>query len=139
MQGAKGSQQDVQALQAYLSSLEHTPSPFLEAGEQFEEAAQRGEELFNDAEVGCVECHAGERFTDGLVHDVGMIRDSDKYQGYNTPSLIGVYRKVRLLHDGRAKTLEDVLRKWHTPQEIGGGAELSDEQLADLIVYLKSL
>jgi cytochrome c peroxidase len=89
--------------------------------------------------VGCAECHAGSLFTDGLNHDVGLGNASDKYKGFNTPSLVGVYAKVRLLHDGRAKSLEDVLTKWHTPSEIGGGAELTSEQLEQLVAYLKTL
>ncbi|MEO8268989.1 MAG: hypothetical protein ABI557_04665, partial [Aureliella sp.] len=76
---------------------------------------------------------------DGQVHDVGLGGESDRYKGFNTPSLVGVYQKVRLLHDGRAKSLRDVLTKWHTPGEVGGGAELTDEQLDQLIAYLKTL
>ncbi len=139
MQGTPATEQDIQDLLRYLRSLESPPSPFLNHDGSLSEQARRGKMLFEDSDVGCSECHSGQRFTDGLVHDVGMTRETDKYQGYNTPSLIGIYRKVRFLHDGRAKSLEDVLRKWHRPEEVGGGAKLNDEQLADLIAYLKSL
>ena len=95
--------------------------------------------MFHADDVGCANCHSGPLATDGQIHDVGLGGELDKYEGYNTPSLVGVYQKVRLLHDGRAKSLRDVLTKWHTPTEIGGGAELSEEQLDQLIAYLKTL
>lgn len=136
MQGKPAEQGDIAAVRAYLASLQPPRNPFRGAETA---AARRGQELFHSPEVGCADCHSGARFTDGEVHDVGLGGSSDKYDGFNTPSLVGVYQKVRLLHDGRSKTLEDVLSKWHTPQDIGGGAELSPEQRADLIEYLKTL
>ena len=139
MQGSAASQEDVAVLRDYLASLESPRSPFTNRDGSLSEAALRGQQLFQDSKVGCSECHAGERFTDGQNHDVGMARDTDKYRGYNTPSLIGVYRKIRLLHDGRAKSLEDVLTKWHSPEQTTAGDRLSEEQLADLVAYLKSL
>jgi cytochrome c peroxidase len=139
MQGSQANPQDVQAVMDYLQSLRPRPSPFVSPDGSLSEQALRGQQLFRSAAFGCGDCHRGDYFTDGQVHDVGMSRETDKYQGYNTPSLLGLYRKVRFLHDGRAKSLEDVLLKWHTPQDIGGGAEPSEQQLADLIAYLKSL
>ena len=138
MQGKEASKEDLQALRAYLGSLEMPPNPFV-ANPRDEAAVERGKELFASSSVGCIDCHSGTRFTDGLKHDVGMIRDSDKYDSYNTPSLVGVYRKARWLHDGRAKTLAKVFEKWHRPDEIGGGAELTEQQIADLVAYLKTL
>jgi cytochrome c peroxidase len=70
---------------------------------------------------------------------LGLGEEKDKYQGFNTPTLSGVYRKVRLLHHGRAKTLQQVLTEYHAPQDVGGSGKLSEQQLADLIAYLKSL
>lgn len=150
MQGAAASVADVAAVRAYLASLHQPPNPFRQALEapaaqrsaeiaQFAQQVAQGEVLFHSAEVGCAECHAGPRYTDGQVHDVGLGGPSDVYVGFNTPSLVGVYQKVRLLHDGRSKSLRDVLTSWHLPSEIGGGAELDDEQVEQLIAYLKTL
>ncbi|QDV25097.1 c-type cytochrome [Aureliella helgolandensis] len=139
MQGEAVSDQELLALQAYLASCNYPPNPFLLEGKQLSDAASRGKLLFESEDVGCANCHSGNLFTDGEIHDVGLNSASDAYEGYNTPSLVGVYQKVRLLHDGRAKSLSDVLTKWHRPDEIGGGMVLSDEQREDLIAYLKSL
>ncbi|MCA9132529.1 MAG: c-type cytochrome [Planctomycetales bacterium] len=140
MQGAAGNAEEVSALRAYLDSLRLPPNPYqAETTPAASAARQRGEKLFLSAAVGCAQCHAGPHFTDGEIHDVGLAGSSDKYQGYNTPSLRGAYSRVRFLHDGRARSLYEVLTKWHDPAEIGGGAELNDQQLDDLIAYLKSL
>lgn len=139
MQGTRASSQDVEALQSYLGELRYAANPFVPPEGKLEPSAVRGRALFESSEVGCSDCHSGPNFSDGDMHDVGMIRDSDKYSGYNTPSLRGVYRKARFLHDGRAKTLEAVLERWHRPDEIGGGAELTEADVADLVSYLKTL
>ena len=47
-------------------------------------------------------CHSGEYFTDGQVHELGLTNEYDRYQGSNTPSLLGVGQRIVLMHDGRA-------------------------------------
>ncbi len=138
MKGEAVSQDDVRAVKAYLASLRRPTNPFRLDGHDTEKATE-GEKLFHSESVGCANCHSGSLFSDGEIHDVGLGGDSDKYSGYNTPSLVGVYQKVRLLHDGRSKSLRDLLTNWHTPQEVGGGAVLSELQLEQLIAYLKTL
>jgi mono/diheme cytochrome c family protein len=139
MQGKSAPPEDLAALQAYLKQLEPSPNPFRRTSEVSQQAVARGRELFTSSEIGCADCHSGPSYTDGKIHDVGLSGESDKYDGFNTPSLINVYHKVRLLHDGRARTLKDVLSKWHKPEEIGGGGTLSPSQLDDLIQYLQTL
>lgn len=154
MQGPAASVADVAAVRAYLASLQQPPNPFRQSLDNFlvgnavqnpEEIDQvarqvsQGKLLFHSDEVGCAQCHVGPRYTDGQIHDVGLGGPSDVYDGFNTPSLTGVYQKVRLLHDGRSKSLRDVLTTWHLSSEIGGGAELDDEQVDQLIAYLKTL
>ena len=43
------------------------------------------------------------------------------------------------LHDGRARTLEEVLKGAHDPVKLSGRGELTDAERSDLIAYLKSL
>ena len=77
--------------------------------------------------------------TDGRIHDVGLGSEKDKYEGFNTPSLTSVFRRVRLLHDGRARSLEEVLTGDHSPAKVTGQGELTADDLRDLIAYLKTL
>ncbi len=70
----------LEALIAYVRSLEFTGSPFRNPDGSITEAQKRGEKLFNDPKVGCVECHPGtvadpkSLFSDGQTHDVGTGR-----------------------------------------------------------------
>ncbi len=139
MLGPEPSDEDVAALLAYLKTRKSPPNPHRQPDGSLTEAAQRGKAIFESAKAACVQCHNGPHFTDGDIHDVGLGRRGDRYQGFNTPSLIGVHDKVRLLHDGRARSLEEVLTGDHAPQKVAGEGKLSDEELADLIAYLKSL
>lgn len=142
MLGPPPSPDDVDALLAYFAELKPPPNPYAAraAGDPAINArVERGKAVFQSARAGCATCHAGEYFTDGEIHDVGLGDEKDVYQGFNTPSLIGVYNRVRLLHDGRAKSLEEVLTGPHNPQQVTGRGELTPEERADLIEYLKTL
>ncbi|MBC8352661.1 MAG: hypothetical protein H8E66_11765 [Planctomycetes bacterium] len=130
---------EMQAVLAFLESLEAPPNPFRNPDGSLSESATRGKEVFESRQAGCANCHSGAFFTDGKIHDVGLGADEDRYEGFNTPSLRGVYRKVRFLHDGRTKSLEAVLTDEHAPEKVAGEEPLSSRQTSDLVDYLKSL
>lgn len=139
MLGPEPTGEDVKALIAYLETLRPPPNPHRGGDGGLSEAAQRGKAVFESAKAGCARCHAGPYFTDDVVHDVGLGKASDVYAGFNPPSLVAVYDRMRYLHDGSAASLEKVLRGAHNPAGVTGRGELSEAELADLIEYLKSL
>lgn len=139
MLGPSPSDDDVAALVAFLSAHETPPNPNHAIDGTLSRAGQRGEALFRSAKAGCANCHRGECFTDGEIHDVGLGSPRDEYEGFNTPSLVGLYHRVRLLHDGRSKTLDELLAGPHSPDKVTGQGELTDAERADLIEYLKTL
>jgi cytochrome c peroxidase len=139
MQGKPPTAEDKQALLAFLATLKAPPNPFRTADGGLSEAAARGKKVFYSPKAACVDCHNGPYYSDGKIHDVGLGSESDQYQGYNTPSLIGVYRKVRWLHSGRARDLERVINELHSPEKVNGEGELTEQESADLIEFLKSL
>jgi hypothetical protein len=51
---------------------------------------------------------------------------------------LGLYDRGPFLHDGRAESLEDLLKNHHRPEKLGG-AKLSAEERGDLIAFLKTL
>ncbi|MCA9117536.1 MAG: c-type cytochrome, partial [Planctomycetaceae bacterium] len=130
-------EEDVEDVYAYLASLEVPAAPQPPAGSPEALSLERGQQLFA-GKAGCVTCHQGERLTADLQVKTGLESSRDFYEGYNPPSLRGLRNRRRFLHDGRGHSLEEVLTVYHQPQQLAG-EELTAEELADLIRYLKSL
>jgi len=139
MQGAAPSSKEVEALAAYLTTLDFPRNPHRDADGSLSPSARRGEEVFKAGKNGCASCHGGPEFSDGKLHDVGLLERGDVYRSHNPPSLRGVYDKDPYLHDGRSPTLRDVLTGPHGPESLVGGEPLSPTDLDDLIAYLKAL
>jgi cytochrome c peroxidase len=121
------------------------------------EAAERGRVVFfNKAQ--CSSCHAGHNFTDGAFHNIGVGMDKEspdegrkvhsKLEGdrgaFKTPTLREIARTAPYMHDGHLKTLEEVVDYYNkgghaNPQldESIFPLELTDQQKADLVVFLK--
>lgn len=99
-------------------------------------AIARGQALFDSDALGCSTCHDGPAYTDGGVHAfAGTLKSTD------TPSLLGVAASAPYFHDGSAPTLEAVLRDRggvHGMTEPAV-APLTDDQVADLTAFLRSL
>jgi YVTN family beta-propeller protein len=138
MQGKRPSKGEVEAVTAYLATLDFPRNPHREADGGLSPSARRGEAVFRSGKASCASCHSGTEFTDGKRHDVGLNERGDVYQGHNPPSLRGVHDKDPYLHDGRARTLRDALTSDHAPENLGGAA-ISAAELDDLIAYLQSL
>ena len=138
MQGRRPSPDEVDAVVAFLGTLDFPANPNRAADGSLSAEARRGEALFRSAKAACSSCHKGAEFTDGRKHDVGLAERGDVYRGHNPPSLVGVYDKDPYLHDGRAPTLRDALANDHAPEGLGGST-LTEAELGDLIAYLKSL
>ena len=105
------------------------------------EAVQRGEDLFHDPVVGCVDCHPGPYFTDFSVHDVATANGPGERLGpeIDTPTLRDLDRSAPYLHDGSAATLLDVLTTANPGDEHGVTSHLNPTDLQDLVEYMLSL
>jgi cytochrome c peroxidase len=133
MQGPKPSAEDLDALMAYVATLDFVaPKPPAD-----EEAVKRGAAVFKAKR--CAECHAPPDYTTAKTVEVGLESKDDAYKGFNPPSLRGVGTRGPWLHDGRAKSLEQVFRKHHLPSKLTGEEDPTDAELRDLIEFLKSL
>jgi len=58
---------------------------------------------------------------------------------YTPRPLAGVLDRMRTRQDGRARSLDEVLTKWHNPDDVVGKGALTPEERADLIAFLKTL
>ncbi len=139
MQGPRPTAENVKALIAYLGTLEYPRNPYRGPDGSLSAQAQRGRDVFKSPKAACNTCHGGPELTDGKIHEAGLEESDDVYKGYNPPSLRGLYDKDPYLHDGRAKTLREALRGPHSVENVTGLGDLSDNELDDLIAYLKTL
>jgi len=137
MYGPKPTADEIQALLAFLGTLEHPPNPHLGPGGSLSAAARRGQVIFTD-KARCTRCHKGAEYTSESNYDVKLESDGSPYKLWNPPSLRGLYDRGPYLHDGRARTLDELLQKHHPPEKLGGEA-LNAAERDDLIEFLKAL
>jgi len=130
--------EELQAVQAYLKSLEPDSSPRLIDG-SLSEKAHRGKSLYDSPRVGCSRCHPASLYTDLRMHDVGTQDPADESGRFDTPTLVELWRTAPYLHHGRAATLRQVLTTMNPNGKHGNTSHLSNEELNVLIEYLKSL
>ncbi|OWK36027.1 hypothetical protein FRUB_08590 [Fimbriiglobus ruber] len=138
---------DLDALAVYTNSYGFRLSPHAAGPGKLTAEAERGKKLFFAAETKCATCHSGPYFTDGKrerpfnLHDVGTGDAPTEKLGpkYDTPTLLGVYRVNTYLHDGRAKTLAEVLTTYNKGDKHGKTSHLTPTETDDLVAFLKSL
>jgi cytochrome c peroxidase len=122
-------------------------------------AAQHGLVLFRE-KARCTKCHSGFNFSDEKFHNLGIGWDDNKVDlgrymvtgnaeeigAFKTPTLREIARSAPYMHDGRFKTLEDVVNFYNK-----GGVknphqdnliiplELTDQEKHDLVEFLRTL
>jgi YVTN family beta-propeller protein len=141
-----GKSKDLDAMALYANSFESKLSPHIPAPGKLSAEAERGKAIFFSAESKCATCHSGPYYTDSSrakpfkLHDVGTGGGEGEKLGpaFDTPTLIAVYRMGPYLHDGRAKTLEDVITK-NPGDKHGKTSHLKPSDVSDLVAFLKSL
>jgi cytochrome c peroxidase len=123
------------------------------------EAAQKGLLLFRD-KARCTKCHSGFNFTDEKFHNLGIGWDDNKVDlgrymvtknpedigAFKTPTLREIARSAPYTHDGRFRTLEEVVNFYNK-----GGVknphqdpliiplELTVQEKHDLVEFLRTL
>jgi hypothetical protein len=125
-------------LEAYQLSLAAPAPP---AGSFDATAAARGEAVFNGA--GCATCHAGPTFTDAntRLHPPAEVPTDPSHaersatRMYRTTPLRALWAHAPYFHDGSSPTLDDVVDRYDSAKNL----QLTAEQKADLVEYLKSL
>ncbi len=127
--------QQVVDITNYLKQLAPPPSLYnirSEIGDGMKKSVQTGQKLFND--LGCGECHAGKSYTSRKIVDVGLV-DEVGARKFNPPSLLGVSQRTSYLHDGRAKSLDQLFAE----QKHQLDQALTDHQRKALVNFLKTL
>jgi len=143
----KGKSQDLDALAAYVTSLNKVPdSPYRKSNGKLTKSAVKGKKTFQKME--CINCHGGTEFTDSpknFVHNVGTRtsksgkRMGSKILGFDTPTLKGVWSTAPYLHDGSAATIKEVLIDRNKSGLHGNISDLSKSELNNLISYIQQI
>lgn len=131
LEGAFGTapwETDANALATYVDSVRDISPPVLASTPE----VALGQALFEREDVGCANCHAGPRYTDGLRYDMLGLGNA------KTRSLSGVASSPPYFHDGSALRLEDTFRN---PADATGAHNrpLNEEESRLLVEYLRSL
>ncbi|MHC5075564.1 MAG: hypothetical protein ACYTFM_03955, partial [Planctomycetota bacterium] len=139
---------DLDALAAYIESLEPKKPP--DPPSELLGIIEKGREIFFDKETDCARCHPPPFYTDSgmhdaegyfIKHDVGtrLQTEGKEHQKLDTPSLLELRRSEPYLHDGRAKTLKEVFRKYNPKDKHGKTSHLDDSQISTLVEFLRYL
>lgn len=123
------------------------------------ESAKRGLDLFR-GKARCTRCHSGFNFTDEKFHNLGIgwdtntvdlgrymvTNNADDIGAFKTPTLREIARTAPYMHDGRFKTLEEVVKFYNqggvkNPHQDNTiiPLELTDQEQQDVVALLKSL
>ena len=121
--------------------------------------AQKGLLLFRE-KARCTKCHSGFNFTDEKFHNLGIGWDTGtvdlgRYMvtqnpadigAFKTPTLREISRSAPYMHDGRFKTLEEVVNFYNKggvknphQDELVLPLELTDEEKRNLVEFLRTL
>ncbi len=131
-------------LEGLLQYQQSLLAPQPEEGSFDEVAARRGKSLFEN-KAQCASCHPAPIFADNVLHTPSEIGIDDFEANrsptgmYRTPPLRGIFVKEAdgngFFHDGRFANLDAVVSHYNTHFSL----ELTNEEKADLIEYLKAL
>jgi len=136
----QGRSYDLDCLAAFIDSLQVPLSPSHAHGEPLTEAEQRGQILFNNPALGCVDCHPAPLYTDQQMHDVGTATLDERIgPAYDTPTLRGLYDSAPYFHDGSAATLYDAVTYPSPNGEHDVRALLSEAVIQDLVAFVMAL
>jgi YVTN family beta-propeller protein len=134
-------------LTLYIRSLPPRPNRSRLPYHQLTPAQERGEVLFerNKDRFGqaileqnrCSFCHSGAKGTSQKSFDVGTRKPTDNAGLLDTPQLTNIALTAPYLHDGSARTLEEIWTVFNPDDKHGRTNDLTKDQLNDLIEYLR--
>jgi cytochrome c peroxidase len=123
----------------------------------FNEQEQKGYDLFKQH---CASCHQEPLFTsdqfeynglavDPTLNDFGRMKMTDRKEDslrFKVPTLRNILFTFPYMHDGRFKTLTEVIKHYNTlsrnkllPKELAEPLNLSDNDRVDIVAFLKTL
>jgi DNA-binding beta-propeller fold protein YncE len=115
------------------------PTPAQERGREIFFATHQPDGTPIPREIQCHFCHAPPLFTNRMKTSVGTLGPYSTTDEFDTPHLLGIAASAPYLHDGRARTLEELWTVYQTNDLHGASEYMDKHQLNDLIEFLKTL
>ena len=135
-------------LAVYVRSIQPRPNRFKLPGYELTAAQERGKAIFERsadkfkkpiAETNrCVYCHSGPKGTNQKLFDVGTRKLTDKTGLLKAPPLTNIALTAPYLHDGSARSLEEIWTVYNPDDRHGRTNDLAKDELNDLIEYLRT-
>jgi YVTN family beta-propeller protein len=142
-------QQQLTDLVTYVYSLPYRPNRYRLANGELSPAQERGKAIFERTkakngtpirtEDQCGYCHSGPKYTNQQQIDVGTGKPTDRSPVIDVPQLSNVAYSAPYLHDGSARSMEEIWTVFNPKDKHGVTNDLTKDELNDLIEYLKTL
>jgi YVTN family beta-propeller protein len=135
-------------LVVYVRSLQPRPNRWKLPGREMTPAQERGQALFTrDVDKfgkpipetnRCSYCHSGPKGTNQKIFDVGTQKPTDNSGLLKSAPLTAIALTAPYLHDGSARTLEEIWTVYNPEDRHGRTNDLTKDELNDLIEYLRT-
>jgi YVTN family beta-propeller protein len=135
-------------LAMYILSMPPRPNRWHSPDNELTPAQERGEAIFKRAvdkfkkpipeSNRCSYCHSGPKGTNQKLFDVGTRKPNDNASLLKTPMLTNIALTAPYLHDGSARSLEEIWTIYNPDDKHGRTNDLTKDELNDLIEYLRS-
>ena len=136
-------------LVSYVMALPLRPNRYRLPGGELTPAQERGKAIFERTKYKngkpipganqCGYCHSGPKYTNQKLADVGSGKPTDRSPLVDVPQLTDVAYSAPYLHDGSAKSLEEIWTLFNPHDTHGVTNDLQKDELNDLIEYLRTL
>jgi YVTN family beta-propeller protein len=141
--------EELKAVERFVTAIPRPPNRYWKRGDPLTPAQRRGKVLFERAVTAdgreiaekdrCVFCHPPPYYTNRGRFDVGTRQALDRTGTFDVPHLNNIYDSAPYLHNGMARTLEEIWTVYNPKDTHGITNDLTKDQLNDLIEYLKTL
>jgi len=141
--------QELTDVVTFVYSLPYRPNRYRLPNGELTPAQERGKAIFERTKYKngnpipeknqCAYCHSGPKYTNQQQVDVGTGKSTDRSPVIDVPQLPNMAYSAPYLHDGSARSLEEIWTVFNPKDTHGVSNDLKKDELNDLIEYLKTL
>ena len=142
-------EQELADLDTYIFSIPLRPNRYRLPDGQLTPQQERGKAIFERTVTKarkpipesnqCAFCHNGPKYTNRQLADVGSGKAIDRSSLIDTPHLPDIAYSAPYLHDGSARSMEEIWTVFNPHDTHGVTNDLTKDELNDLIEYLRTL